>query len=234
MAAVPHNAVDQDAAFANLRRLLFARVDGDVLDFARPLDVAVLADFGILDDQGVLDDGGAADGAVVAAAVVHGVLGDLLEPLLQQFVVDVFGPHVGVGGDDAVKRQDGAFARLVHQFDLHAHLLRLPFLDNAVAEFGMVGGGDLLDVEKDAHVADDVVGDVVHLVHGHVVADVAVHDVAVGDADGQPQVVVLQHLVADGSDAHQSVEVVAVYQCRVERVAYQHIVPIVGDIVVLN
>ncbi|OPZ96510.1 MAG: hypothetical protein BWY72_01620 [Bacteroidetes bacterium ADurb.Bin416] len=49
----------------------------------------------------------------------------------------------------------------------------------------MVGGVHFLNVEQDGIVAYDVMGQVVHIVDGHIVADVAGNNEAVGDARGQ-------------------------------------------------
>ena len=172
-AAVARDAVDEDDALADLRRLLLRRVDGEVLQLAGAFDVAVRSHLGILEDPAVLDDARLADGAVVAAVEVDAGLCDLLEAFLQLGVVGVFGPEVGVGRDHTIKGQDATRADLVHHLEPHAHVLGLAFLDGAVTELGVVGGGDLLDIKENGAVADDVVGHVMHVVDGHVVADVA-------------------------------------------------------------
>ena len=231
-AAVAGDAVHEDDALTDLRRFLLGGVDGDVLQLARALDVAVRADFRVLEDPAVLDDAALADGAVVAAVDIDAGLGDLLEALLQLGVVGVFGPEVGVGRGHPVEGHDLAASDLVHHFEPDAHILGFALLDGAVAELGVVGGGDLLNVEEDAAVADDAVGHIVDVVDGHVVADVAGDDAAVGDADRHAQVVVLEHVSGDASDAHHPEEVVVAHHRGVELVGDPDVVPVGGGVVV--
>ena len=233
-AAVAHDAVDQDHVLADLRRLLLRGVDGDVLELAGALDVAGGADLDVLEDGGVLDHAALAHGAVVAAVAVHRVLRDLAQALLQGLVVDEFRPHIGVGGGHPVEGIDGAAAGLVHHLHLHAHFLRLAVLDHAVAELGVVRGAHLLDVEEDAAVADDVVRQVVDVVQGAVVADVAGVDGGVRDADGHAQVVELQAVLAHAPDADRTVETVVLDALRTEFVGHPDGVPAGGGVVVLD
>ena len=234
MAAVAGDAVHEDHALADLRRLLLRRVDGDVLELAGALDVAVGAYLGVFEDPAVLDDRALAHRAVIAAVLVECVVGDVEQPLLQLLVVHVFGPKVGVGGNHAVERQDTPSAVLVHHLKPHSHVLRLPLLDDAVAELGVVGGGDFLDVEQDALVADDVVGHVVDVVDGRVVADVTRDDAAVGDAHRHTQVVVLQNLVGHPTDPAHPEEMVVADHVGVELVGDPDVVPVGGRVAVFH
>ena len=155
-------------------------------------------------------------------------LGDFLEAFLQFGVVGVFGPEIGIGCDHAVEGQDLTAADFVHHLKPNAHILRLTFLDGAVAELGVVGSGDFLDVEQDAAVTDDVVGHVMHIVDGHIVADVAGDDAAVGDAHGHTQVVVLQDFTCHAADAHHAKEVVVAHHGGVEDVGHPDVIPVGG------
>ena len=145
---------------------------------------------------------------------------------MQRLVVDIFCPQVGIGGDHAVKRQDPATAVFVHHLQPHTHVLGLAFLDDAVAELGVVGGADLLDVEEDALVADDVVGHIMHIVDGHVVADVARDDATVGDAHWNAKIMVLEDLVGHATDTAQSKEMVVADHAGVEFVGHHDLIPI--------
>ena len=97
MATVAGDAVDQNDTLADLRWLFLGGVDGDILELAGTFDVAVWTDLGILQDPAVLDDRGFADGAIIAAVLVEGGVGDVEQALLQRLIVDVFRPQVGVG-----------------------------------------------------------------------------------------------------------------------------------------
>ena len=231
-AAQAHDAVDHDDVLADLGRLLLGGVDRDVLELARTLDVAGGADLRVLDDGGILDHASLADGAVVAAMAVHGGLGDLAELLLQGLVVDVLGPHVGVRRRHSVERIHRAAAGLVHHLDLDADVLGLAVLDDAVAELGVVRGAHLLDVEEHAAVADDIVGEIMDVVDGAVVADVAGVDRGVGDADRQAQVVELEAVLGHAPDADRAVELVVLDPVRAEFVRDQDGVPAGGRVVV--
>ena len=128
---------------------------------------------GILQDPAVLDDTRLTHGAIVATMEVDAGLGDFLETLLKLGVIGIFGPKVGIGSDHAIERQNLAAPDFVHHLKPHTHILRLAFLDGAIAKFGVVGSGNLLDVEKYGLVANDVIGHIMHIVDGHIVADVA-------------------------------------------------------------
>ena len=233
-AAEAHDAVDQDHVLADLRRLLLGGVDGDVLEFAGALDVAGGADPGILDDGGILDHTAFAHGAVIAAVAVHRGLGDFAQLLLQRLVVDELGPHVCVRRGHPVEWIHGPAAGLVHHLDLDAHVLRLAVLDDAVTELGMVRGAHLLDVEKHAAVPDNVVGEVVDVVDGAVVADVAGVDRRIGDADRQAQVVELEAVLGHAPDADRAVEFVVLDALRAEFVRHPDGVPAGRRVVVLD
>ena len=98
----------------------------------------------------------------------------------------------------------------------------------------MVRRTHLLDVEKHRARADDVVAQVMHVVDGAVVADVAAVDVAVGDADGEAQVVILQAVGADAPDADGTVELVVLHHARLKLIRYPDGVPRCGRVVILN
>ena len=55
-ASVTRYAIHQNDAFANLRRFLFRRVDGYVLQFARTFNITMWPHFGIFQNPAVLDD----------------------------------------------------------------------------------------------------------------------------------------------------------------------------------
>ena len=161
-------------------------------------------------------------------------LSDFLEAFLQFGVVSVFRPKVSIGGNHAIERQNLAAPDFVHHFQPHAHILRLAFLDDTIAELGVVGSGKFVDVEKDGPVADDVVGHVMYIVDGHVVADVARDDAAVGDADRHAQIVVLQHFVVHPSDAHHAEEVVVAHHVGIKLIGHPNVIPIGCRIAVLH
>ena len=232
VATVTGDAVDQNHALADLRGLLLRGIDGDILQLGSALDVAVGTHFRVLENPAVLDDAAFVNRAVKAAVVVDALLGDLFEPLLQTGIVGELGPQVGVGGNHAIEGEDGATAILVHHLQLHAHLFGLTLFHHAVAELGVVGGRKLLDVEKDAAVADNVVGHVVDVVDGHIVADVAGDDTAVGDTYGHPEIMELQNLVAYTTDTHHPEETVVANHAGVEIVSHPDVVPVGGRVAV--
>ena len=128
---------------------------------------------GVLEDPAVLDDARLADGTVVAAVEVDAGLGDILEALLQFGIICVFCPKVSVGCNHAIEGQNATGADFVHHLEPYAHVFGFTFLDGAVAKFGVVCGGDLLNVEEDASVTNDIVGHIMHVMDSHIIADIA-------------------------------------------------------------
>ena len=98
----------------------------------------------------------------------------------------------------------------------------------------MVGGADLLDVEEDTLVADDVVGHVMHIVDGHIVADVARNDAAVGDAHRNAKIMVLEDLVGHASDTAQPKEMVVADHAGIELVGHHDLIPVGRRIAVFH
>ena len=158
--------------------------------------------------------------------LVEGIVGDVEKTLLQRFVIDIFGPKIGISSDHAVEGQDFSSAVLVHHLQPYPHVFRLSFLDDAVAELGVVGGGDFLNVEEDALVTNDVIGHVMHIMDGRVVADVAGYDAAVGDAYRNSKIVVLKYFVSHFSDSAHPEEMVVADHVGVECVGNPDFVPI--------
>ena len=227
-ATIPGHTIHQDDPFTDLRRLLFRRVDGDIFQFAGPFDITMRSNLGIFQNPAVLDDARFANSAVISTVEVDAGLGDFLEAFLQLGVVGIFRPKVGIGRDHAIKRQDFTAPDFVHHLKPHTHIFGLAFLDGAVAEFGVVGGRDFLNVEEDTSIANDVVGHVMHIVDGHIIADVARNDAAVGNTDRHTKVVILQHLTVDATDAHHAEEMVVVHHVGIELVRHPNVVPIGG------
>src|SRR5574344_1238775 len=233
-AAESRDAVHQDDALADLAWLFLRRIYGDVLQFAGAFAVAVGTHFDVFQDPTVLDDARLADGAVVAPSPVETFLSDLFQPLLKFRISAIFRPKIRVGGDHAVEWQYAPSAVLVHHFEPYPHVFWLSFLDDSVAELRMVGGGQLMDVEQDAAVADDVVCHVVYVMNGHIVADVARDDDAVGDAYGKAQVVVLKGFAAHPSDTHHAIETVVSHHSGVKIIGDPDVVPVGGGVAVLH
>src|SRR5574344_1537359 len=172
-AAIAHDAVDEDDVLADLHRFLFARVDCDVLQLARALDIAIRADLGVLDDLGGLDHAAFSHCSVVSAMAVYHMLSHVAKLFLQQGIVTVFGPQVGVGGDHPVKRIYTPAACLIHYLKFHTYRRILAVLDDAVAKLGMVCRGHLMNIEQHAPFPDDIVAEIMHIMYGTVVTDVA-------------------------------------------------------------
>ena len=83
-------------------------------------------------------------------------------------------------------------------------------------------------------IADDEMGQVFHIVDGHVIPDIAGNDQAVADARRQLQIVMLQHPVAHPADPDQPEEVTVFDLPGVKLIGHQKLVPIVGVVSVFD
>ena len=191
------------------------------------------ADLHILDYAAVLDDALLAYRAIESPPRVERLLGYLAELFEQLPIVAVLGPQVRIAGCHAVERHDAAPAGLVYQIHNDPDFPVLTFLDDAVAELGVVGRVHLVDVQQDHVVADDVVRQVTHVVNGRVVTNVARDNPAVRQSHRNVHVVVFQIHLFQAPYADKPVELAVLHVVGVELVAYQDVIPAVGRVAVL-
>ena len=234
LASVAHDSVYEYDVLPNLGRLALGRVDGDVLQLGGAFDIAGLPYPDILEDGRILYHAAAAYGAVIAAMAVDRFLGDFQELLPERRVVYVLRPHIGIRGDHSVEGAHLAGARLVHQVYPYAHAFRLSVLDDAVAEFRVVGGTHLLNVEEHTPVTDDVVREIMDIVDRAIVPYVAAVDGRIADSDRKPQIVELESAPRHAPDSDSPVELVAAEHRGVEFIRNVERIPAGGEIVVLH
>ena len=187
-----YDAIDQLTAFPDLGFGISGGVDGDILYFIGALEIGVAAYPDVFDDLAILDDRAVAYFPVIASSMVEDLFREFLELFLQGLVVAEAAPQPGIAGQHAIEGNDAASTILITYFQPDADGFGFAFFEDAVAELGIVCGGELIGVDDHDVVANDVMREVIGIVDTDIVAQVAADDGAVVKTDGSAEVVKFQ------------------------------------------
>ena len=101
--------------------------------------------------------------------MVNAALSHALKTALKLSVIYVFTPQIGICSYHSFKRIDFPASCLIHDLKLDSHRLRLPVLDDAVTELGMVCSAHLMDVEEHTTVTYYVVAQIVDIMDSTII-----------------------------------------------------------------
>jgi hypothetical protein len=90
-----------------------------------------------------------------------------------------------------------------------------------------------IDIRQNTPITDYVVGDVMDVVHRHVVTDIAGDDAAVGDTHRQGKIVMFEYRVFNGTDTDESEKEVVQNLVGIKGVTDVNGRPVTGSVSVL-
>src|SRR5690606_34157891 len=104
---------------------------------------------------------------------------------------------------------------------------QFPFFENSIPEFCVIGGGQFVYIYDDSFVANNIMRHITDVVNSNIVSEITAYNGTVIKANRYPQVVKFQVIRLQLSNAYQPVKLTILYQCRIECIGNQYLVPVV-------
>ena len=98
----------------------------------------------------------------------------------------------------------------------------------------MAGGWHLVNIGNNYLVTNDIICHIIHIIHNHIVAKIAVDNNAVIETNRHPQIVKLKEKRFQFPYADQPEKFAAFNQFRIKFVGYQKFIPVIAGISVPN